>query len=124
VPGTETAQVPATTAAVQAFQDQLSDHGNIIGVRAHGCRSNKIESDLIALLPQFHIQIVEDLHMIGDEADGRNHQVSNPSSAQIDGQIAHIRFQPGLMGRPTATLVGEMPVIPLDGLGDEACALS
>ena len=56
--------------------------------------------------PRLHIQVVDDLHVIGEKPDGRDHGVAR-GFAQV---IADIRLQPGLRRRAAAALPGEIPL--------------
>lgn len=72
--------------------------------------SQHLKSTLLRDLPGFVIEVVDDLHMIGDKADRMHQYALVASGSQIANVIADIWSQPGLSGRSAPTLKNHLIV--------------
>jgi hypothetical protein len=60
---------------IDPFHHQLSNHSHEGRVCAGRCRAPHIHPDLFSELLRFDIQIVDDLHMIGNKTNRRDYDV-------------------------------------------------
>jgi hypothetical protein len=47
----------------------ITNHSNECGMRSHGGGANHVEAERLAVLPRFRVQVVEQFHVVGNEAD-------------------------------------------------------
>ena len=73
--GAEGAQGESRILGIDALFDQLADHANETRMSANRAGANEIESEFTRFLLSFFVQIVEDFHVVGDEADGNDDDV-------------------------------------------------
>ena len=102
---------------------QLANHADELGVRADRGGAHQIEADLFRRLPRLGVEVVEHLHVVGDEADGRDDDIPHALLLQRAQVVADVGFEPGLRGRPAAALEDESPARGARALGDEAAGL-
>ena len=57
--------------------DQFANHADESGMRSDGCGANHIEPQFVAQRGGFRVEIKEDLQVIGNEPDGRDHDVGD-----------------------------------------------
>ena len=84
---------------IEAFADQLADHFDEVRVRADRRGADHVEAKLGGELLRLRVEIVFHLHVIGDEADGRDDHVLDAPRSQLAQVIADVRFEPRLRGR-------------------------
>jgi hypothetical protein len=66
---------------VQPLLDQVADRGDERRVRTHGPGANDVEADLPGDLPGLDIEVVQHLHVVGDEAERGDDDVLDPRGA-------------------------------------------
>src|SRR5687767_5912996 len=97
--GTKLAQCLARLCRVEAFEDQLADHFDELRVLPHGLGTHYGEPQLVANLPGFDIEVVEDLDMVAQEADGHQHDRGGVSlHVQLTQIVSDVWPQPRLRG--------------------------
>src|SRR3954447_8327931 len=80
----------------------------------------QLEPELRSALPCFHVQVPEDLQMVGNESDGRDEHLANALAVEAVELVENVRPEPRLAGRARA-LEGERPAVAKAGAcGDEA----
>ena len=107
--GGERAEGAARRGRVEPFADQLTDHRDEGGVRADGRGANQVEAEVSRGLPRLGVEVVEHLHVVGDEADRRDYHVSRALRLQSPQVVEDVGFEPRLRGRPRTALEGEAP---------------
>ena len=75
------------------------------------------QSQLLAKLGRFHIQVVDYFHVVRNEAHGHQHHLLHARFGQAPQVVQHVRFQPGNLGRTAAALIDQVPVLDRHGLG-------
>ena len=73
--------------------------------------------DLAAQPHSLRVEVVEDLDMIGDEADrgeNRRRETASPSVAKV---VADVGFEPGIAGSAAAALIHQRPVRAFEHVG-------
>src|SRR5436853_7940282 len=90
---------------------------------ADGAHADKIESKFATTVGGFGIEVEQDLHVIGDEADGNDGDVPSTARFELGQIIAHVGLKPRLSRRATAALIDELPIAPTYALRDEPAGL-
>jgi len=115
---TEWSERQSCGALGDALLDELADHADETGMRADGGGADEIEAEMGGLLSCFVVEVVENLHMVGDEADRDGDHVGGSAGASssrrrrdFHQRIANIGAEPRLMGRAAAALINEPPVV-------------
>ena len=92
-----------------ALQHQLAYRRGEARVRADRGRAGDREAELLGLLPGLGVEVVLDLHVIGDEAD-RHHDHRRRARRVLRLQVvADVRLQPRDVRGAAAALVDELP---------------
>jgi hypothetical protein len=89
-------------------------------MRSHGGRSHEVETKPAGRLTGFHVEVVDDLHVIGDESDRYDDHVVGPKAAQLAEVLADVGAEPGHVRRPAPALVDDAVLRDPDSLGDQA----
>src|SRR5205085_7516583 len=105
------------------LKNQLADHAYELRVRADGRRADHVEADLFGETARLGVEVVEHLHVVGDEADGGDDNVRRARLFQPAQVFADVRAEPGLRRRPGAALEDETPTGVGRAFGDEAAGL-
>ncbi len=63
--------------SLHALFDQFANHADESGMRSDGCGADHIEPQFVAQRGSFRVEIKEDLQVIGNEPDGRDHDVDD-----------------------------------------------
>src|ERR1700733_2718729 len=90
--------------------DQFTHHLHKERVFSHRLCPDEIDAELLAELSGFCFEIVNDFHMIEEEAYRLDDHIIHFLSLEHPQMIANVRLEPGLCRRPTATLEDELPV--------------
>ena len=61
---------------VDSLVDQLPNHCDQSGMASDDRRPDHVQTGLFARGPGFHVQVPNNLHMLGQEADRHNHHVA------------------------------------------------
>ena len=92
-------------------------------MRADGCGADHVESEFVGYLACFCVEVVDDFHVVGDEADGRDDNVIGALRFQLAQVVADVRLKPALRRRPRTALEDETPTLVPRAFGDEAARL-
>ena len=106
-----------------ALGDQVANHADEDRVGADGGRSHHLDPQLAAEVGRLGVEVVQHLHVVGDEADRCNHQLAAAASMEISDRVTDVGFQPGLGGRAAPALVDELPVCHAGLFRDEPAGL-
>ena len=99
----------APLAAGHALLDELADHPHEgrVGPRRPG--AHEAEAERGGALAGLGIEVVDDLHVVGHEADGRHDHVGDPLGPEGVEVIEDVRLEPRLLRRAAPALVDERP---------------
>src|SRR5262245_14550065 len=87
---------------------------------ADGCYADHVNAEAVANLASFRIEIVDNFHVVGNEADGDDHGVANRRLlVTVVDEIADIWLEPWLLRRTAAALVYECPIGSADSFGHQ-----
>ena len=85
-------------------------------MRANSAGADEVEAEIGGFVLCFVVEVVENFHVVGNEADGDNHHVGSAgaSPSRIRGDfgegVADVGAEPGLGGGAAAALIDEPPV--------------
>ncbi len=128
--GAEGAQGAALRGAApfggRALQEEVADGRGEPGVGAHGGGPGDREAQLGGLGGGFGVEVVLDLHVVGDEPDGGHHDGRDARGVPLLQVVADVRLQPGDVRGAAAGLVDEPPGVVhtglrTDGFRDHPC---
>lgn len=107
-----------------ALQDQLADRGGEARVGAHGGRPAYGQAQFGCLGRGLRVEVVEDLHVVGDEADGCHDDRGDAGRVALLQVVADVGLQPRDVRGAGAGLVDELPGVVdagalADGVGDQ-----
>ena len=109
----------------ESFLDQIDGHGDEGRVDPDRRCSKKRDSELFGFRGSFLVQVVEDLHVVGDKADGLDdHMGDLRIVVESFDSIADIGFEPGLLRWSGSALVDDFPVGVTDRFADESGGFS
>ena len=109
----------------ESFLDQIDGHGDEGRVDPDRRGSKKRDSELFGFRGSFLVQVVEDLHVVGDKADGLDdHMGDLRIVVESFDSIADIGFEPGLLRWSGSALVDDFPVGVTDRFADESGGFS
>ena len=107
---------------IEPFQDELPDGANEGGMRSHRPGANHRHVQRIGEAAGFGVEIVQDLHVIGNEAEWSNDDILYALAVETLQVVEDVRFKPRLSRRPAAALKDEIPLSNSGAGGDQpAC---
>ncbi len=98
---------------------ELDDHADHRRMGFDGSGADHSNAELIADGAGFGVEVVQDFHVIGEEAYGDEDGVG----WILFEEIADVGFEPGLRGRAGAALIDELPLVTADGFRDVGAGL-
>ena len=106
----------------KAFRNQLPDHRDELRMRSNRFGTDHIQTDPFGRFPGLVIQIKNHLHVIRQESDRHHNHVVDAIQLERFEMVADVRFQPGDVRWPAATLIDQFPAIVRQpqGLGGQA----
>ena len=91
----------------QALSYQFGDHGGEPRVAARSGGPGEGQAQRVGALRGLDVQVVPDLHVVGDEPDRDHHHGLRAGLSQVTQVITDIGFQPRLRRRTAPALVGQ-----------------
>jgi hypothetical protein len=113
---------PPTTTTRRAVRpdDQIGQRGNEEGVVIERRGARVGEAGLRRDLRHFDVEVVEDLEVVGHEADGADHdRIRVTVGGELAHELADVGPEPRL-GGPARALPGHEPLLDPGGLGHQA----
>jgi hypothetical protein len=89
--------------------DELAKTRHERGRCACGVGTLHVQADFVGYLSRLCVEVVLDLHVVGDEADRHHDDTVDARLAKYPQVVAHVRLEPRLCGWPAAALEGEIP---------------
>ena len=105
--------------APRPLSDEIADHPHKLGRSADGRSADHVDAEFLAEIGCFGVEVKEHLHVVGDEADWRDHELPSAGRVQCSDRVTDIGLEPGLRWRAAAALVDELPVGRARRGGDE-----
>src|SRR5687767_12178979 len=90
-------------------------------MRARRRRANKIDTQLLRELPRLDVEIVNDLHVIGNKTNRRDNDIRQSLTVKLSQVVAYVRTEPRLRRRSAATLINDLPVVVPKLFGNQTC---
>ena len=100
----------------RALQEEVADGRGEPGVGAHGGGPGDRQAQLGGLGGGLGVEVVLDLHVVGDEPDGGHHDGRDARGVPLLQVVADVRLQPGDVRGAAAGLVDEPPGVVHTGL--------
>ena len=94
---------------IEPLDDQLADHPHEARMIGHHVRSDHVDAQLVAQPRDFHVEVIDDFHVLRQETDRHDDDVSDALGWQLADAIADVRFEPRLRWRTAAALEGQVP---------------
>ena len=109
--GTELAQVPAflDRGTRDPLGDQFAEHAHEGAMRPNGAGTHHGETQLPAKLARFDVKVVEDLDVVGQEADRMDDDAGRLPLAQFSQVVKNIRLEPGVLRPAAPALINQGP---------------
>ncbi len=105
-------------AQAEPLFNQLANHPQKLRMHSHGGGAHQVDAALAGDGLRFDVEIVDHLHVIGDESDGDDGDVS--AAIQPADHFGDVGFKPGLARRSAAALIDQPPIGDTDLSGDQA----
>src|SRR5208337_2804990 len=102
----ELAQKPALfrRGARDALADQLAKHPDEPAMRTHGPRANHPKPQLLAEVHRLHVEIIENLHVVGEKPDRMDDHGRCSPILQVPEVIENVGLEPGILGPAASAL--------------------
>jgi hypothetical protein len=95
----------------ESFLNEFADHGDELRMIAWGASAGHLDTEFIAEVFGSVIEVVEDFHVIGEEADGRDDDVLISGGVEFTDEVEDIGFEPRIFGTSASALKDEFPAI-------------
>src|SRR5699024_3060300 len=100
VPGGPQGRLPARLGG--PLEEQVGEAGDEGGVGAGRRHAGDLDADLGGGLHGLDVEVVDDLHVVGDEAEGHEHDVGDALVGELADPVVDVRLEPRRLRRPRA----------------------
>ena len=101
---------PADREFAHALEQQLADHTHETLMISHSRGADHPWAEFLRESASFGIKIIEDFHMVRDEADGRDDHIPRARRVGLPQALADVRAEPRLRWRTAAALVDQAAI--------------
>src|SRR5690349_17420573 len=107
--------------AVYGLYDNVGDHSNEYRIVIGAAHTIKLHADVLSNFPCLDIEIIQNLHVVGDKADRSNDDRRVPRVRESLRDVSDVGFEPRIAGPAAPALIGEAPVRTIEASRDQSC---